>query len=84
VRAALALSLFLLFVVALCFVLEPFRRKPTHVRVRLRPPSRRTSYFLCLARESNQREATHTAAVAGEAGDCARALRRFADRPSLA
>jgi hypothetical protein len=45
---------------------------------------RRAGHFLCFARESNQREATLATAVAGEAGDFARALRRFADRPSLA
>src|SRR4051794_25099844 len=42
------------------------------------------SLSLACARESNQREHTLTAAVAGEAGDVASALRRFADRPSLA
>src|SRR3954467_2085566 len=38
---------------------------------------------LACARESNQREHTLAAAVAGEAGDFASALRRFADSTSL-
>src|SRR5690349_12577415 len=42
------------------------------------------SLSLACARESNQREHTHTAAVAGhQPGDFARTLRRFADGTSL-
>src|SRR3954453_15816386 len=41
------------------------------------------SLSLACARESNQREHTLTAAVAGEAGDCASPFRRFADSASM-
>ena len=43
-------------------------RKPTHVPVLFRPPSWRPGHFLCLPRESNQREGTRVG----------RRLRRFA------
>src|SRR3954471_5613193 len=59
-------------------------RQPTHVPVFFLPPSMAAeSLSLACARESNQREHTLTAAVAGEAGDCASPFRRFADGTSV-
>src|SRR3954471_23733450 len=50
-----------------------------------RPPSLAAGHFLLLAQEKVTKEkGTLAAAVAGGAGDCASALRRFADRPSMA
>ena len=55
---------------SICFCLLALTRKPTHVPVVFRPPSWRPGHFLCLPRESNQRE--HT--LAAPAGFFLRAL----------
>jgi hypothetical protein len=69
----------------LFLIVSALSRNPTHVPVSFPRIPARESLSLACARESNQREHTLAAAVAGLLpGDFARTLRRFADRPSVA